>query len=46
MQKSSDYFIELFDETSNVRKRNLNNKNGLDCRITKEVNALKVSWRS
>jgi hypothetical protein len=34
--------VEFFDKIPNVR-RSLNNKNGLNCRITKEANVLKVS---
>ncbi|CAI8946778.1 hypothetical protein Bmyc01_58820 [Bacillus mycoides] len=43
MQKSSDYLIELFDETLNVRKRNLKIKMDKIEVITKEVPTLKVS---
>ncbi|MED2847057.1 hypothetical protein, partial [Bacillus toyonensis] len=43
LQKSSDYLIELFDETLNVRKRNLKIKMDKIEVITKEVPTLKVS---
>jgi len=46
LQKSSDYFIELFDETSNVRKRNLNNNDDIDYKNTIDASNNLIDWIS